>query len=123
MDFKKLIAQYENCPCGQKHECAIDDVCIGSGITNQTGEILRRNGFPKNILLVADENTLEAASGVTDALEGFSVTKLIYPTLRVATMDEVRRVKSYFDSGIDAVLAVGTGSVHDVCRKACADAL
>ncbi len=122
MDFGQLIKQYENCPCGQKHQCLIGDICIGSGITADVGRILEENGFGKSLLLVADETTLSAAEGIEKSLNGFRVTKHIYPTLRVATMTEVRRIKSYFEQGIEGVLAVGTGSIHDTCRKACAEA-
>ncbi|MBO4539550.1 MAG: iron-containing alcohol dehydrogenase [Clostridia bacterium] len=122
MDFKKLIEQYKECPCGQKHECAVGDIRIGSGITAEAGDILTENNFPRRILVVADKVTIEAAEGIRDALKDYSPEYLIYDSLRVATMTEVRRVKSYFSQGIEAVLAVGTGSVHDVCRKACAEA-
>ena len=121
MDFHKLIKEFENCPCGQKHECAIGDIRIGSGITADTGEILKENNFPKRILLVADKTTLKAADGIEESLRGFETELLIYDTLRVATMADVKRIEGYLDRGIGGVLAVGTGSVHDICRLACAN--
>ena len=121
MDFKELIKQYKDCPCGQKHECAVGDIRIGSGITSDVGEILKVNAFPKRILVVADKTTLRVAEGIIDAIKDFDAEYLIYDQLRVATMAEVRRVKSYFSQGVEGVLAIGTGSVHDVCRKACAE--
>jgi len=120
LDFKKLIADFEDCSCGQKHECAIHDIEVGRGLVNRVGEILQKNGFPQKLLLVADENTLQAADGILESLSSFDVTKYVYQNIRVATMDDVRRVESYFDR-VDAVLAVGTGSVHDPCRLACAN--
>ncbi len=121
MDFKKLIQEYQNCPCGQKHECDIHEIAIGSGLVQQVGAILTRAGFGKRLLLVADVDTLKAAQGIEESLKDFTVTKLIYEELRVAKMEHVREVSSYFDC-VDAVLAVGTGSVHDPCRLACARA-
>lgn len=119
MDFHKLIDTYKNCTCGVEHRCEIRDIRVGSGLVHQVGTILRENNFPKNILLVADKTTLQAAEGILESLEGFSVTTHIYDTLRVATMDDVRLVESYFDR-VDGVLAVGTGSIHDPSRMACA---
>ena len=55
-----------------------------------------------------------------ESLQGFEVEQYIYEKLRVATMDDVRLVEGYFDR-VDAVLAVGTGSIHDPCRMACAN--
>ena len=122
MDFKELIKQFKDCSCGQKHECAVEDIRIGSGIVSDVGEILKANVFPKKILVVADKTTMRVAEKIKDAIDSFDAEYLVYDQLRVATMTEVMHVKSYFSHGIEGVLAVGTGSVHDVCRKACAEA-
>ena len=119
LDFKKLIASFETCDCGVEHRCEIGDIRIGSGLVHQVGTILKENRFPTKILLVADRNTLKASDGILESLEGFEVQTYIYDTLRVATMDDVRLVESYFDR-VDGVLAVGTGSIHDPSRMACA---
>ena len=119
LDFQKLIAEYTPCACGQKHECAIRDIVIGSGTVHAVGDVLKRNAFPKRLLVMADKTTLAAADGILDSLADFDITMKIYDTLRVATMDDVRGVEAYFDR-CDAVLAIGTGSVHDPCRLACA---
>lgn len=118
-DFRELINSYQNCVCGMEHRCDIKDIRVGSGLVHQVGQILRENGFPEKILLVADRKTLEAADGIVESLEGFQVEKYIYDELRVATMDDVRLVESWFDR-VDGVLAVGTGSIHDPSRMACA---
>lgn len=119
MDFQKLISDYHGCACGEEHSCDIHEIAIGSGITPQTGEILRRNGFGKRLLVMADRDTLAAADGVLESLAGFTLTKRIYDTLRVATMEDVEAVETLL-ADVDGVLAVGTGSIHDPCRLACA---
>ena len=118
-NFRELIDSYKDCACGMEHRCDIKDIRVGSGLVNQVGAILRENGFPEKILLVADRNTLKAAEGILESLEGFRVEQYIYDELRVATMDDVRLVEGYFDR-VDGVLAVGTGSIHDPSRMACA---
>ena len=70
-DFKK------GCDCGRKHETAIRDIRIGSGLVNEVGSILTENNFPKNLLLVADQNTLKAAEGIVESLEGFNIKTVI----------------------------------------------
>ena len=119
MDFHKLIDSYKTCSCGMEHRCDIRDIRVGSGLVHQVGSILRENQFPEKILLVADQKTLQAAEGILESLKGFTVTTYVYDTLRVATMDDVRLVESFFDR-VDGVLAVGTGSIHDPSRMACA---
>ena len=118
-DFHALIHSYQNCACGQAHTCAIRDIEIGSGLVRSVGDILRKNGFGPRLLLAADEQTLAAAEGIEASLAGFAVVRHIWPTIRVATMQDVEKIESYFDR-VDGVLAVGTGSVHDPCRLACA---
>ena len=118
-DFRQLIDMYRSCTCGIEHRCDIRDIRVGSGLVTQVGRILEENAFPKKLLLVADKNTLNASAGILESLSGFSVTLHIYDSLRVATMDDVRLVERYFDR-VDGVLAVGTGSVHDPARLACA---
>lgn len=118
-DFHALIDSYQNCACGQAHECAIRDIEIGSGLVSEAGEILKKNGFGPRLLLAADEQTLAAADGIEASLSGFTVLRHIWPSIRVATMQDVEKIEGYFDR-VDGVLAVGTGSVHDPCRLACA---
>lgn len=118
-DFQALIKAFQSCGCGMEHRCEIRDIQVESGLVHHVGEILRKNQFPTKILVVADRHTLEAADGILESLSGFSFELHQYDELRVATMDDVRLVESYLDR-LDGVLAIGTGSVHDPCRLACA---
>lgn len=118
-NFHELIDSYKNCSCGMEHRCDIKDIRVGSGLVHQVGRILEENNFPQKLLLIADRNTLKAADGILESLSGFQVEQHIYDQIRVATMDDVRLVESWFDR-VDAVLAVGTGSIHDPSRMACA---
>jgi len=113
-DFKK------DCPCGKKHETAVKDVLIESGAVKFVGEILHKNNFSENLLLVADKNTFKAADGITESLGGFNIEYKIYDELRVATMDHVNEVESLISGRDISVLSVGTGSVNDTCRLASA---
>ena len=117
--FRALIDSFRDCSCGMDHRCGIHDIRIGSGLVTQVGEILRENGFPRRLLLIGDRDTLAAAAGLEESLTGFEVTRHCYDTLRVATMDDVRLVEDYLDR-VDAVVAVGAGSIHDPSRLACA---
>jgi len=116
-----VIADFkQGCDCGKKHETAICDIEISSGAVHRVGEILKKNGFSRNLLLVADENTLKAAEGITESLEGFSVTYKLYKNLRLATMEEVEAVEALIAGKDISVLSVGTGSLNDTCRLAAA---
>ena len=117
----EIIKEFEQpCSCGREHCTAVQDVQIGSGIVKKVGEILKKNGFPKNILLVADKNTLAAAKGIEESLKDFSVEYKIYDQIRVARMEHVEELESIIRGRDIGVLSVGTGSVNDPCRLAAA---
>lgn len=109
-----------DCECGLCHATTIRDIRAGSGLVHQVGSILRENGFPRELLLVADRNTLAAAEGIQESLSGFQVQTLIYDSLRVATMKQVEQIEKLIRGRSIGVLAVGTGSIHDPCRLAAA---
>ncbi len=119
MDLTNILAKLQNCPCGQKHECDIKDVAVGSGLLQKTAEILKRNSFPTDILVVADNNTLKAADGILDILKdgGFNIKTKIFDNLRVADYDEAERIAA-LACDADGILSVGTGSLNDICRRA-----
>lgn len=120
-NLERIREQMKNCPCGQVHEINIKEVVIGSGITKDVGEILKRNGFPKKVLFVADKNTLKASGNILQALSDFDLKLKIFDDLREATVQTVEEIEK-LTSDCDSVIAVGTGSIHDVCRKASANA-
>lgn len=109
----------QNCPCGQKHECDIKDVAVGSGLLQQTAEILKRNNFPTDILVVADNNTLRAADGILDILQdgGFNIKTKIFENLRVAEYEEAENI-ARLSADVGGIVSVGTGSLNDICRRA-----
>lgn len=109
-----------SCDCGLTHETSIRDIQIGSGLVHKVGEILKKNGFPKEILLVADRNTLKAAEGILESLEDFCVEQHIYDNLRVADMKHVQQLEALVQGRDIGILSIGTGSVNDPCRLAAA---
>lgn len=110
----------QGCDCGRKHETDIKDVIIESGAVHTVGKVLNKNGFSKNLLLVADKNTLKAADGIVESLDGFNIEYKIYDELRIATMDQVKVVEKLIAGRDIAVLSVGSGSINDTCRLAAA---
>ncbi len=119
--LNEIKRQFATCDCGMEHTLDIKAVEVGSGITAQVGDILTQNGFPKDILFVADKNTLKAAEGIIPSLEdaGFRLTYKIYENLRVADMRDVELIESFLRD-LGGVISVGTGSLHDICRLAAA---
>ncbi len=119
MDLNKILADMKDCPCGRVHTFATKVVDISSGLVNRAGKVLAEAGFPKKILLVADENTIAASAGLLESLNaaGYETKKLIYKDMKYARVESVREVEALcYD--VDGVLSVGTGSLNDICRVA-----
>lgn len=119
MDISYILKSLKNCPCGKKHTVNIKAVEIGRGLKEKTADILRANGFPTKILVVADRNTLSASEGILDILTdgGFDCKLKLYENLREANIDEVHAVEAEC-ADRDGILSVGTGSLNDICRVA-----
>ena len=119
MDLQNLLKSLENCPCGKEHTFDTKVVEIYSGLTKDAGKILSDAGFPKKLLLVADQNTLGVAEaeGLTAALEGsgYELKKLIYKNMKYARVEQVREVEA-LAKDVDGIISVGTGSLNDICR-------
>ena len=119
MDLEKLKKEYQNCPCGRAHEFTTKVIKCESGLVKRVGKELKDADFPRKILFMADENTLNASSGILESLDGFSIKEQIYTDLRVADMRNVDDIRKKIQD-VDGVLACGTGSLHDTARLACA---
>lgn len=119
MDLQQLLKDFENCPCGKKHTFATRMVEIESGLTARAGEYLLRANFPRRILLVSDRPAMNAANGILESLvaAGFRVTEHVWEKMIYARIEQVREVEALLDD-VDGLLAVGTGSVNDICRVA-----
>ncbi|MBQ8356402.1 MAG: sn-glycerol-1-phosphate dehydrogenase [Clostridia bacterium] len=119
MDLKKILHTLENCPCGKKHTFDTEVVEIESGLTPKTGKILADAGFPKKVLVVSDDNAMKAADGVLESLvsAGFDLKKLVYSNMMYAKIEQVREVEALC-ADVDGIIAVGTGSINDICRVA-----
>ena len=117
MDLSKIIADLKDCPCGKVHTTATEVVEIGSGMTAKVGEILTKANFPKEILAVADENTVRVSEGIFESLSaaGFKVKKLIYTNMKYAKVEQVREVEA-LSADVGGIISIGTGSLNDICR-------
>jgi glycerol-1-phosphate dehydrogenase [NAD(P)+] len=121
MDLEKIRQEFQHCECGFNHELTLKAVEIEPNLVHRVGEILAKHNFPTKILLVADRHTIQASDGILKSLERFDVKRQLYDDLRIAELDESRRIEALADD-CQGILAVGTGSIHDICRYAAAQA-
>jgi glycerol-1-phosphate dehydrogenase [NAD(P)+] len=120
--FESLLNKEILCECGKTHYIPIKRVMISKGILNQLAEILNQLGFLDNFHLVADKNTFEVAANRVEKL--FKENSIKYSMTLfndddlVASDTNVEKIKSDIDSQVSLIIAVGSGTINDLCRYA-----
>ena len=121
------------CACGKIHRAGIRLLTVGPGVLSLLPDELKSLGFSRP-MIVADENTFRAAGeNVCQLLEEQQIpyTKYVFPSAAAPQEasdilpaklqpDEaaVGAVISAFDPSCDLILAVGSGTVGDICKAA-----
>lgn len=104
-----------HCECGRYHECAIDKVYIEHGATAHFGKLCENY---TNILIIADENTYNAAGKQTEkALCGKELKKVIFTGAEILIPDEraVETAEREAD-GAELIIGIGSGVIQDLCK-------
>ena len=114
MDINKLL-EGRKCECGKIHSCDIDYVYIEKNAISHLKEICKDLN---TVLLVADENTYNAAGEKTvNALEGKQIRKVIFTGKEVLVPNEAAiNTVSENLSGIDMIIGIGSGVIQDLCK-------
>lgn len=117
MDLNALLNDLKGCSCGKKHELEIKNVEISSGAINKTSEILNNLNMGKRLHIVGDKNTLNAAKGLEDVLKnsGFILSYTVFDDMHCSDIAICRQIMEE-SKAADSILAVGTGSINDLCR-------
>lgn len=108
------------CSCGRKHEIVVDDIIIESGAVKGLPEILSRGAYKnyKNIAMICDENTYEAAGKTVESLVPGLKKAVLNPKNLHADEHGVEKAKKHLDriGDVDLMIAVGSGTIHDITR-------
>lgn len=114
MNINEILQGFK-CSCQKEHTCSIEKVYIENGATSRLSEVCC--DF-ESILVVADENTFEAAGKeVLENLDGKNVKTVIFPGDEILIPDEkaIKRVNDSLD-GAQLIVAVGSGVIQDLCK-------
>ena len=106
------------CSCGKKHQIDVKEILIEAGAVEKLEEEMSE-GYLKNYispLLICDTNTHQATEEIMeDIYDRCQVLVLDADNLH-ADNHAVEIVENYMDEDIDIILAVGTGTIHDISR-------
>lgn len=103
------------CPCGRKHAVAVEEAVIESGAIRHLPEYLRQRGFCRPAV-VCDDNTWQAAGKAVTGLIGPCDVARLSPVGLHADETAVARARELLPGDSDVLVAVGSGTVHDITR-------
>ena len=106
------------CRCGKNHHIEVKEILIEEGAVEKLEEAMS-DGFLKEYispLLICDTNTCKATEKLMeDIFDRCQVLVLDADDLK-ADQHAVEIVENYMDEDIDLILAVGSGTIHDISR-------
>lgn len=103
------------CSCGKTHTCDIKYVYIENNATERLKEICRDDS---NILIVADQNTFNAAGEKTvAALQDKHIKKVIFSGDKILVPNEnaIAEVANSLEN-TDLIIGIGSGVIQDLCK-------
>lgn len=107
------------CGCGRVHKTPLEKIDIGQGALKRLPSVIRERGYHK-VFMVADKNTYKAAGA---AIEELLLAEQI--DLQMIVLDEeepvpdeacLGRILAACPQDADVILAVGTGTINDMCK-------
>lgn len=106
------------CRCGKEHHIEVKEILIEEGAIEKLEEAMS-DGFLKQYispLLICDTNTCKVTEEIMeDIYDRCQVLVLDAEDLH-ADQHAVEIVENYMDEDIDLILAVGSGTIHDISR-------
>lgn len=110
---RMLAGRFVDPETGSLFACPVGRVVVAPSLDGREAELLA--GLGRRLAVVADENTWEALGRrVAAAVRPHRQVVLPRPYPDAETVDELRQQTS----GVDALVAVGSGTVNDLCKAA-----
>ena len=112
VDINKFIGF---CGCGKEHKIMVKDIIIESEAIKKLSMIMEKEGF-KNITIICDENTYAAAG--EEIKEIIPKGKFINLKSENLHANEISVQKVYECLAVenDVLIALGSGTIHDITR-------
>jgi glycerol-1-phosphate dehydrogenase [NAD(P)+] len=109
-----LEGRYPDPETGEPLAATARAIAIEPSLDGMEQELLRRLDIGRRFVVVADVNTQVALGHrVRNALDAQSI---VLPDGVVADEPTIARVAAAVDPGVDAVVAVGSGTINDICK-------
>src|SRR5262244_1612516 len=115
-----LAGHYRDPETGELLGAAARSIAIDDSLDGREAELVAALDLGRRLAVVADDDT-HAALGqrVERALASrFTVQRIVLGRAPHADTDTLARLSAALDPGTDAVVAVGSGTINDLCKLA-----
>lgn len=118
-NLSQYLGQEMHCACGRTHSTKLKIIDVEEGALKRLPEHIKELGY-KNVFMVCDVNTWEAAGKtaeqeLTDA--GIRYYTLVFPEKELVPDEQaVGKMMEAYEKGTDLILAVGSGTLNDLCK-------
>ena len=118
-NLSQYLEKEIHCSCGHTHSTNLRRIDIEEGALSRLPQHIKEFGY-KNIFVVCDVNTWEAAGKAAEReLEaaGLDYYTLVLPDKELVPDEQaVGKVMEVYQKGTDLLLAVGSGTLNDLCK-------
>lgn len=118
MDWKAYLGHEINCSCKKVHKCLIEKIIVEKNALYQVPKLLKEKQY-KNIWLIQDENTRQVAGEqLIQLLESAKIHCNTITLEKDFVPDEraIGIVLTKIDRNCDYIVAVGSGTINDLCK-------
>lgn len=119
IDLNTYLGKELECECGKKHTTNLKRVDIASGATKNLPRHIKELGYEK-VFVVADVNTWEAAGNKAAKVlkeAGIIFEKFVFADKELIPDEKaVGSIMTAFPEESDLILAVGSGTLNDLCK-------
>lgn len=115
-----LQGQYIDKQTGAKPSVFVRSVVIEDRLDGREAELISGLGFGRKLAVVSDPETCAAMGArVEKALASkFTIQSIVLPSHPHPDQETLTKLEKSFDADIDAIIAVGSGSINDLCKMA-----
>ena len=104
------------CDCGRVHTVTLKKFLMEKNALSRIGEVVNFLGDYRNVVMVCDENTYRVAGCTVENFVKLKQKIVLDPNGLHADENSVYLVEELLDSSCDLLLAVGSGTIHDITR-------
>ncbi len=113
--FTELCSTDKACVCGKKHIFSLKKLVLHEGALVELPELIAQLGNFENMVMVCDENTYRVAGNAVENMLKVH-TICLDPEGLHANEKGVAAVNALMPEKCDLMLAVGSGTIHDITR-------